>query len=71
MSCYFRYLNDVFSEAGITVTPANKRRLDQAIHAHVGVPYKKCMPDCWSQVKATVQDPTRRRALIASLKRAR
>ena len=69
MSCYFRYLKELFSEAGVTVTPANKRRLDQAIHAHVGVTYKKCMPDCWSKVKSTIQDRKKRTALIHALKK--
>ena len=31
MSCYFRHLKDVLSEAGIEVTPANKKQIDQAI----------------------------------------
>ena len=69
MSCYFRYLKDVFAEAGIRVTPATKRRFDEAIHALVGVPYKHCMPDCWSKVKSTIHDTSRRRALLTALKR--
>jgi len=64
MSCYFRYLRELFAEAGVRVTPANKRELDQLIHAHVGVPYKKCMPDCWSKVKPAIQDRKKRAALI-------
>ncbi len=68
MSCYFRYLHAESSEAGIRVTPANKRALEQAIHRHVGVPYKRCMPDCWWKVKALVKDPVKRAALITVLK---
>lgn len=45
MSCYFRYLKSLFEEAGVHVTPDNKRRLDQTIHAFVRVQYKRCMPD--------------------------
>ena len=82
MSCYFRYLNDVLAEAGVTVTPANKRQLDRAVHRAVGVPYKHCMPargkkagaggpDCWSQVKVALQQPATRAALVAALQRAR
>ena len=71
MSCYFRYLNDLFAEAGVRATPANKRELDQAIHRAVGVPYKHCMPDCWSKVKAALQQPAKRTALVAALKRVR
>ena len=69
MSCYFRHLNSLFDEAGVRVTPDNKRILDQTIHAFVHVPYKRCMPDCWSKVKALIQDPTRRMALLSAIKR--
>ena len=71
MSCYFRYLHELFAEAGVTVSPANKHQLDQAIHAAVGVAYKHCMPDCWSKVKVALQRPAQRAALVAALKRAR
>ena len=71
MSCYFRYLKSVLAEAGVRVTPANKRAIDRAIHAHVGVPYKHCMPDCWSNVKAALQDPREKTKLVAALKRVR
>ena len=69
MSCYFRYLHSEFSEAGIRVTPENKPVIDRAIHRHVGVPYKRCMPDCWWKVKAIVKDPVKRAALVAALKK--
>ena len=42
MTCYFRHLKDVFDKAGIEVTKENKRDLDRAIHAHMGVEYKDC-----------------------------
>ena len=69
MSCYFRYLNDVFAEAGIRVTDANKQALDQAIHSFVQVGYKTCLPDCWSKVKVVLQNPFQRAKLVAALKR--
>lgn len=69
MSCYFRYLNDVFDEAGIRVTPDNKQALDQAIHTFVQVGFKSCMPDCWSKVKVVLQNPFQRAKLVAALKR--
>ena len=69
MSCYFRYLKDVLAEAKVTVTPANKRELDQAIHAFVKVQYKRCMPDCWSKVKAIMAQSTRRTALVKALRK--
>ncbi len=70
MSCYFRYLGELLQEAGVRVTPQNKRQLDQAIHAAVGVPYKHCMPECWSKVKRALADSSKRATLIAALKRA-
>ena len=69
MSCYFRYLNDVFTEAGIRVTSANKQALDQAVHTFVQVGYKACMPPCWSKVKIVLQNPAQRAKLVAALKR--
>ena len=71
MSCYFRYLRDVFHEAGVTLTESNKRQVDQAIHAFVGVPYKRCMPACWAEVKRVIQDAAQRARLITMLKRVR
>ncbi len=50
MTCYFRHLKDVFDKAGVEVTKENKRDLDRAIHAHVGVEYKNCSPT-WKAVK--------------------
>jgi len=50
MSCYFRHLKDILSEAGIEVTPGNKRQLDQAIHDAVEVTYKDC-PATWRRLK--------------------
>ncbi len=82
MSCYFRYLRDVFQEAGVTLSESNKRQLDQTIHAFVGVAYKHCMPApprdkrragpaCWSEVKRVIQDAAQRARLITTLKRVR
>jgi len=53
LTCYFRHLKDVFDKAGIEVTKENKRDLDRAIHAHVGVEYKDC-PSTWRAVKASL-----------------
>ncbi len=55
MTCYFRHLKEVFDKAGIEVTKENKRDLDRAIHAHVGVEYKDC-PSTWSAVKARLAE---------------
>ena len=53
MTCYFRHLKDVFDKAGIAVTKENKRDLDRAIHAHMGVEYKNCS-STWKAVKASL-----------------
>ena len=50
MTCYFRHIKDVFTRAGIEVTKENKKELDRAIHAYVGVDYKNCSPT-WKAVK--------------------
>ncbi len=53
MKCYFRHLKEVFDKAGIEVTKENKRDLDRAIHAHMGVEYKDC-PSTWRSVKESL-----------------
>ena len=70
MSCYFRHLKDVFSEAGIEVTSANRKRVDQAIHQIVEVDYKEC-PAAWKKFKQDVMiDEKKRRGFVQKLKRA-
>ena len=68
MSCYFRHLKDVFNEAGIEVTPGNKKQIDQAIHQIVGTHYKEC-PVTWKKLKQDVMnDEQKRHDFIAALK---
>ncbi len=55
MTCYFRHLNNVFAQAGITVTLENKKELDRVIHQLVGVEYKDCSKT-WRQVKQRLTD---------------
>lgn len=50
MSCYFRHLKDIFEEAGIVVTPENKKALDRKMHEAAGVEYKDC-PAAWRGIK--------------------
>ena len=50
MSCYFRHLKDILSEAGVEITPSNKQQIDAIIHDIVGVPYKDC-PAIWKNWK--------------------
>ncbi len=70
MSCYFRHLESILNEAGIVVTPANKKPIDQAIHEFVGVAYKDC-PVTWKHVKQEILgDETKRQELVRKLKSA-
>ena len=70
MSCYFRHIKAIFQEAGIEITPANKKDIDRAIHKMVGVPYKDC-PATWRQVKQKLlADDKKRRQFVEKLKRA-
>ena len=50
MTCYFRHLNEIFQEAGLTITKENKKDIDRAIHGIVGIEYKNC-PATWKEVK--------------------
>ena len=66
MSCYFRQLRPIFEEAGIEVTTKNRRQIDQAIHAMMGVSPKHC-PTTWKAVKARIATEEGRRAFVEQL----
>ena len=68
MSCYFRRMADVFEEVGVEVTPAIKKKVDEAVHRIVGVEYKHC-PDAWKAVKERIRgDKAARQEFIRRLK---
>jgi len=69
VSCYFRHLNDLFAEAGIKVTTANKKEIDKAIHQIVQVPYKNC-PATWKEIKVQLSDEYKRKLFLQKLKTA-
>jgi hypothetical protein len=70
MSCYFRHIKNILDEAGIEVTPGNKKEIDQAIHKIVGVGYKDC-PATWKRLKQEILgDEQKRRELIQKLQNA-
>ncbi len=69
MSCYFRHLKDIFAEAGIEVTSANKKELDKAIHQVVNISYKDC-PATWREIKSGIVDMKKRKEFIRKLKKA-
>ncbi|MBM4445646.1 MAG: hypothetical protein FJ020_10185 [Chloroflexi bacterium] len=70
MSCYFRHLKDILDQAGIAVTPDNKRQIDQFFHKLAGVDYKDC-PAAWKRLKQdTLANEEKRRDLVQKLKSA-
>jgi hypothetical protein len=61
-------LKDLLDEAGVEVTPGNKRQIDQAIHKIVGVEYKDC-PVAWRMLKQQIMgDEQKRRDFVEKLK---
>ena len=70
MSCYFRHMKDILDEAGIKVTPSNKKQIDQAIHQAVEVAYKDC-PATWKRLKQQIiGDEQKRQDFIKKLQDA-
>jgi hypothetical protein len=67
MSCYFRHMQDLFAEAGIRVTPDNKKEIDQAVHRIVNVAYKNC-PATWKEIKTGIASAEKREEFIQKLK---
>jgi len=70
MSCYFRRLKNILDEAGIEVTPSNKKQIDQAFHQIVGVTYKDC-PATWERLKLElIGNEQKRHELVQKLQNA-
>ena len=70
MSCYFRHMKTILDEAGIEVTPANKKQVDQAIHNAVGVVYKDCSAT-WKKIKQEIlNDEAKRGDFVKQLQDA-
>jgi len=68
MSCYFRHMKGILSDAGIEVTPRNKKAVDQALHEIVDVEYKNCSP-AWKKIKQDyIGDESKKQRLISKLK---
>jgi hypothetical protein len=67
MSCYLRHIQDILDEAGIALTPANRKLVDEAVHRAVGVTYKNC-PATWRKIKQDILNyPDKRQALIQQI----
>lgn len=67
MSCYFRHLKDILTEANIEVSPQNKKQIDEAFHKIVGTDYKEC-PATWKKLKqGWLNDENKRKELVKRL----
>jgi len=63
-------IKDILDEAGIEVTSGNKKKIDQAIHQIVDIPYKDC-PTIWKELKQQIMgDGASREEFIKKLKQA-
>ena len=70
MSCYFRHIKAILDEAGIEVTPGNKKEIDQAIHQIVEVAYKDC-PHTWKKLRQQIiGDEQKKQDLVRRLQDA-
>jgi hypothetical protein len=69
MSCYLRHLKDIMVEAGIEVTPANKKDVDRALHEIAGVDYKDC-PNAWKNLKRSMANEADRAVVVKKLRKA-
>ena len=70
MSCYFRHLKNIFNEAGIELTSANRKQIDRAIHQMLAVEYQEC-PVAWKRLKQEILGgEEKRREFVQKLKKA-
>jgi hypothetical protein len=69
MSCYFRHMEEIFTDAGVEVTKENKKDIDRAIHKIIETDYKNC-PDAWKKVKEAIKgnDEKKKAEFIRRLK---
>ena len=70
MSCYLRHIRDVMEEAGIEITPDNRKEIDRILHGIAGVPYKDCSK-AWKRIKEMVKgEPDQRARFVEKLRAA-
>jgi len=61
-------MKDIFEEAGIEITPDNKKDLDRIIHGITEVEYKNCSP-AWKALKERIiGDEKAKKQFIKKLK---
>lgn len=69
MTCFMRYLSDLFDELSIEETPENKRKMQKELRKIIGVESKKCW-DIWKGVKPWLVDSKKRGIMIEQLKKS-
>ena len=70
MSCYLRGMKEILAEAGIEVTPQNRKKVDQAIHKILGMEDEHC-PQVWKTIKERVlNDEQEKKEFTRKLKEA-
>jgi len=69
MGCW-RWFSSVLKEAGVTVTPQNRARIDKVIHEYIGAKaeYEHCSSDWMKSGKNIKMDAKERGKLIKALK---
>jgi len=71
MGCW-RWFNSVLKEAGVTVTPQNRAKVDKVIHEYIGAKaeYEHCSSD-WVKVGEKIKtDEKEKKKLIQAVKAA-
>ena len=69
MTCW-KWFNSVLKEAGVEMTPANREKVDAAIHEYIGEQssYGHCSVD-WKKARKEINEsPKMRKELVEKLK---
>jgi len=71
MGCW-RWFNGILKDAGVTVTPQNRAKIDKAIHQHIGEhsQYEQCSAEWRATGKKVKMDEKEKKRLIESVKTA-
>ena len=67
MTCYMRHMDWLFDALGLQSDKDNRRRVDTAIRAELGVAEDAHCPEVWAAVKALDDDA--RMALVPGVQR--
>ncbi len=71
MGCW-KWFNTVLKEAGVTVTPQNRAKIDEVIHEHIGehAQYEKCSASWVAMGKKVKMSKKEKKKLIQAVKAA-